>query len=447
MSRFLSKFMQNLQSKPNKDHIIMLEVQYLRKEKERAINGLKKRNWTDEQLAVLDSILTMDDYRRDIQTRLDALLNESNQRSKEIGELMRSGKRDEAEQMKQNLGDLKDRIRDLDEELKQCKNSLEELLLGVPNIPHEDVPFGKNSEDNMVYKQSSIPLPELEEWALPHWELAEKYSIFDLQLGAKITGAGFPLFRGKGARLQRALINFFLDRAIIAGYEEVLPPHLVNEDSAKGTGQLPDKEGQMYYVERDDLYLIPTAEVPVTNMYRDAILSAEELPIKLTGYTPCFRREAGSYGAHVKGLNRVHQFDKVEIVRIEHPDHSYAALEEMLEHVSSLLDDLELPYRILRLCGGDMGFASAMTYDFEVYSAAQKRWLEVSSVSNFETFQSNRLKLRIKDNQNKSRLAHTLNGSALALARIVAALLENNQSPQGVRIPSVLVPYTGFEFI
>jgi seryl-tRNA synthetase len=324
---------------------------------------------------------------------------------------------------------------------------METELLNIPNIPHSSVPAGKLETDNEVYKVWGNELPEMDQEALPHWELAKKYDLFDMELGVKITGAGFPLYRGKGAKLQRALINFFLDEADVAGYEEIIPPHLVNEASARGTGQLPDKEGQMYHATKDDLYLIPTAEVPITNMYRDMIVSEKDFPIKLTGYTPCFRREAGSYGAHVRGLNRVHQFDKVEIVRIEHPDKSYDALKDMIKHVEGLLEKLELPYRILRLCGGDLGFTSALTFDFEVYSAAQKRWLEVSSVSNFETFQTNRLKLRFKDENGKSHLAHSLNGSALALARIMAALLENNQTAEGIKIPKALQAYTRFEMI
>jgi seryl-tRNA synthetase len=425
----------------------MLELHIIRNERERVEAGLIKRNWSIEQLQILDRVIETDDQRKSAQTRLDHLLNESNVRSKQVGELMKEGRKEEAEQIKLAVAAGKEEVKALEEEMRSLRERLEEHLLSIPNIPNEAVDPGKDSDDNLVYREWKGKLPVLEDWSIPHWELAEKHQTFDLKLGVKLTGAGFPVYRGKGARLQRALINFFLDRAIKAGYEEILPPHLVNADTARATGQLPDKEGQMYYVERDDLYLIPTAEVPVTNLYRDVILEESALPVKLTGYTPCFRREAGSYGAHVKGLNRVHQFDKVEIVRIEHPEHSYAALEEMLDHVSSLLDELELPYRILRLCGGDMGFTSALTYDFEVYSAAQQRWLEVSSVSNFETFQTNRLKLRIRDKNGKNKLAHTLNGSALALARIVAALMENNQTQEGIRIPSCLVPYTGFEMI
>ena len=350
--------------------------------------------------------------------------------------------------MRQQVNGLKDLASTLETQLENVKTSIENLLIRVPNLPHSSVPKGVGADDNEVYKAWTQPFPDLHPDALPHWELAKKYNLFDLELGVKITGAGWPLYRGKGAKLQRALIAFFLDEASNAGYEEILPPFLVNADSARATGQLPDKDGQMYHATVDDLYLIPTAEVPVTNIYRDVILDESDFPVKLTGYTPCFRREAGSYGAHVRGLNRVHQFDKVEIVRLEHPDRSYAALEEMLAHVEGLLNKLELPYRILRLCGGDMSFTSALTFDFEVYSAAQQRWLEVSSVSNFETFQSNRMKLRFRDKEGKgTRLAHTLNGSALALARIVASLLENNQTPEGIVIPKALQPYTRFTII
>ncbi len=425
----------------------MLQVSFIRANQARVIEGLKKRNFLDEELQIVENILQSDDIRRRIQIELDELLAERNRLSKEIGDLMKQGQREAAEQLKNRVAALKDQAAILEENKQRAEDQLEDLLLRVPNIPHESVPFGKTPDDNEVYKPWNRPLPKLGEDALPHWELATKYNIFDLELGVKLAGSGFPVYRGKGARLERALISFFLDEATNAGYEEIIPPLLVNEETARGTGQLPDKEGQMYFVERDNLYLIPTAEVPVTNIYRDAILEERELPVKLTGYTPCFRREAGSYGAHVRGLNRVHQFDKVEIVRLEHPDRSYAALQEMLAHVEDLLEKLELPYRILRLCGGDMGFTSALTFDFEVYSAAQKRWLEVSSVSNFETFQSNRMKLRFRDSDKKMHLVHTLNGSALALARIVAALLENNQTPEGVIIPKVLRPYTGFDTI
>ena len=425
----------------------MLELNYIRKNKEKVLQGLRIRNFSEEGLQIIDSILSLDEARRSAQTKLDNNLAESNKISKEIGGLYRQGKGAEAEELKQKVSNLKEAIKELEAQKSDATQKMEELLLEVPNIPHESVPAGTTEEDNEVYQAWPNPLPELGDDAKPHWELAKDYNIFDLELGVKITGAGFPVFRGKGARLERALINFFLDEAAKAGYEEIIPPLMVNEDTARATGQLPDKEGQMYYVSKDDFYLIPTAEVPVTNIYRDVIVDEKDFPIKLTGYTPCFRREAGSYGAHVRGLNRVHQFDKVEIVHIAHPDNSYQQLDEMLKHVSSLLDKLELPYRILRLCGADIGFTSALTYDFEVWSAAQKRWLEVSSVSNFETYQSNRLKVRFKDENKKSRLAHTLNGSALALARIVAALLENNQTDEGIELPAVLHPYTGFKRI
>ncbi len=425
----------------------MLELNLIRREPEKVKAGLRKRNWKEEDLAIVDRILALDEERRQLQTRLDSMLAESNKISKDIGQLFRQGKREEAEALKEQVSTMKEEIKELQARKADVEARLEELLLSVPNIPHPSVPAGSTDADNEIYKDWTGPLPQLPDDAQPHWELARQYGIFDLELGAKLTGAGFPVFRGQGARLERALINFFLDEARAAGYEEIQPPLLVNADTARGTGQLPDKEGQMYYVEKDDLYLIPTAEVPITNIYRDEIVPEEQLPIKMAGYTPCFRREAGSYGAHVRGLNRVHQFDKVEIVQIAHPDHSYEVLDEMLAHVSGLLDKLELPYRIVRLCGGDLGFTSALTYDFEVWSAAQQRWLEVSSVSNFETYQSNRMKLRFRGKDKKTRLAHTLNGSALALARIVAALLENNQTPEGIRIPAVLVPYTGFDCI
>lgn len=425
----------------------MLLVSSIRTHKETVIKGLKKRNFSEDALQILDLILQLDDDRKQIQTDLDVLLSERNRISKEIGNLMKQGKRDEAEEAKSQVADLKDKTSSLELQLKETQERLEEQLLNVPNIPHESVPAGKTAEDNEVYQAWDRALPKLAEGALPHWDLATKYSVFDLELGTKITGSGFPVYRGKGAKLERSLISFFLDEATNAGYEEIIPPLMVNEETARATGQLPDKEAQMYFVERDNLYLIPTSEVPVTNIYRDEILNESDFPIKLTSYTPCFRREAGSYGAHVRGLNRVHQFNKVEIVRIEHPEKSYEALQEMLAHVSGLLDKLELPYRILRLCGGDMGFTSALTFDFEVYSAAQERWLEVSSVSNFETYQSNRMKLRYRDSDKKTQLAHTLNGSALALARIVAAILENNQTPNGVLIPKILQRYTGFEMI
>lgn len=425
----------------------MLQINFIRENKDRVIDGLKTRNFADEDLAIVDKVIAIDETRRSTQTELDNSLAESNRISKEIGNLFKQGKREEADALKNHVTELKTLQKDLSQKLNDAQDQLEVELLNIPNIPHPSVPAGKLETDNEVYKAWGADLPEMGEEALPHWELAKQYDLFDMELGVKITGAGFPLYRGKGAKLQRALINFFLDEADAAGYEEIIPPHLVNEASARGTGQLPDKEGQMYHATKDDLYLIPTAEVPITNMYRDMILTENDFPIKLTGYTPCFRREAGSYGAHVRGLNRVHQFDKVEIVRIEHPDKSYEALEGMLKHVEGLLEKLELPFRILRLCGGDLGFTSALTFDFEVYSAAQKRWLEVSSVSNFETFQTNRLKLRFKDENGKSHLAHSLNGSALALARIVAALLENNQTADGIKIPKALQPYTRFEMI
>lgn len=424
----------------------MLEVNFIRANKERVLQGLKVRNYADEDLNVIDQILQLDEDRKAIQTELDQSLAERNNLSKEIGNLFKSGKQQEANEMKQKVAALKEGSTALEEKFKSVKEQLESLLLSVPNIPHPSVPQGNTDEDNEVFKDWTEDLPVLDGEAKPHWELAKTYNIFDLELGTKITGAGFPVFRGKGARLERALINFFLDEASKAGYEEIVPPLLVNEATARGTGQLPDKEGQMYYIGKDDLYLIPTAEVPVTNIYRDVIIKEEDFPIKLTGYTPCFRREAGSYGAHVRGLNRVHQFDKVEIVQIQHPDKSYDTLHEMVAHVETLMSKLELPYRILRLCGGDIGFTSALTFDFEVYSAAQKRWLEVSSVSNFETFQANRMKMRFKDGKS-TRLAHTLNGSALALARIVAALLENNQTPDGIVMPKVLHNYLGFEIL
>jgi seryl-tRNA synthetase len=425
----------------------MLQLSFIRDNKDRVLKGLKTRNFKDNELSIVDNILQLDNLRRKSQKELDDLREASNKASKKIGQLYKEGKKEEADTMRQQVAEAKEKIKDTEEKLKASMEELEKLLLDVPNVPHDSVPSGDTDEDNEVYQAWEKDMPNLGDDALPHWELAQKYGIFDLELGTQITGSGFPVYRGKGARFQRALINFFLDEARDAGYEEILPPLLVNEDTARATGQLPDKEGQMYYVERDNLYLIPTAEVPVTNIYRGAILSESDFPIKLTGYTPCFRREAGSYGAHVRGLNRVHQFDKVEIVRMEHPERSYAALEEMLDHVRALLDKLELPYRILRLCGGDLGFTSALTFDFEVFSAAQKRWLEVSSVSNFETYQSNRMKLRFRDEDGKIHLAHTLNGSALALARIVAALLENNQEEDGIRVPEVLRSYTGFDKI
>jgi seryl-tRNA synthetase len=425
----------------------MLEIQIIRDQKSRVISGLKKRGFSDERLQILDQIIILDDQRKDVQTRLDSLLSERNTLSDEIGNLFKQGKAKEANELKAKVQSIKENADLLDQQLKSTISDLDGLMVTLPNIPHETVPEGKTPEDNKVHKAWGGELPKLPEGSVPHWELAEKYNLIDFKLGASISGSGFPLFRGKGARLQRALVNYFLDQARNAGFEEIQPPLLVNADSAYGTGQLPDKEAQMYYVGLDDLYLIPTAEVPVTNIYRGQIIPEANMPVKLTGYTPCFRREAGSYGSDVKGLNRVHQFDKVEIVWIEHPSKSYDTLKVMVDHVSMLMDSLELPYRILHLCGGDMGFTSATTFDFEVYAAGQQKWLEVSSVSNFETFQSNRMKMRYRDANGKTQLVHTLNGSALALARIVAALLENNQSAKGIKLPKVLVPYTGFEMI
>ncbi len=424
----------------------MLQVNFIRANKERVLAGLKKRNAKDDLFQTLESILKLDDDRKRLKTESDEANAERNRFSAEIGALMKQGKKEEAEQSRSQVASLKERIATIEEELKSTEEQLTEQLYLIPNIPHESVPVGITPEDNEIYRPGPDTLPELGDAALPHWEIAAKYKVFDLELGVKLTGAGFPVYRGKGAKLERALINFFLDEAAAAGYEEIIPPLMVNEDTARGTGQLPDKESQMYYVGLDNLYLIPTAEVPVTNIYRDQIIDVSELPIKMTAYTPCFRREAGSYGAHVRGLNRVHQFDKIEIVQIAHPDKSYEILMQMLEHVAALLNKLGLPFRILRLCGGDMGFTSALTFDFEVWSAAQKRWLEVSSVSNFETYQSNRMKMRFRDGKD-IQLVHTLNGSALALARIVASILENNQSPEGVIIPEVLRRYTGFDLL
>lgn len=423
----------------------MLRVSDIRQNKEIVLAGLRKRHFP--QTSLIDEVLSLDDQRKDLQTNLDDCLSTINQISKKIGSLYQSGKTQEAKALKEEVSLLKEKAKILETQQKETIDQLEKILLSIPNVPHDSVPQGARAEDNEIFQNWQGDMPKLGDDALAHWDIAAKYGLMDFEAGVKIAGSGFVLYRGKGARLERALINFFLDEAGAAGYEEVLPPHLVNEASALGTGNLPDKEGQMYYCEKDDLYLIPTAEVPVTNIYRDMIVREDELPIKLTGYTPCFRREAGSYGADVKGLNRVHQFNKVEIVQISHPDHSYDHLMEMVEHVRGLLAKLELPFRILRLCGGDMGFTSALTFDFEVYSAAQGKWLEVSSVSNFETYQSNRLKVRFKDAHGKNHLVHTLNGSALALARIVACLLENHQGPQGVTIPKALRPYTGFDII
>ena len=422
----------------------MLELNFLREHREEAQQRLSKRNL--DAAALLDTARSLDDDRRRTQTELDGLLAEMNGLSRTIGELMKSGRKEEAEAARARTTELKATTAALKDKLDAAEQALRDHLCTIPNAPSPKVPPGRTPEENTVVMQEGA-IPELGPHAKPHWELGEEYDLLHMDLGVKLTGAGFPVYSGQGAKLQRALIAFFLDKATEAGYREIIPPHMVNADSAFATGQLPDKEGQMYHATADGLYLIPTAEVPITNLYRDDIVDAARLPIKLVGYTPCFRREAGSYGAHVRGLNRVHQFDKVEIVRIEKPENSYAVLEEMVEHVKDLLRALELPFRQLLLCGGDMGFASAMTYDMEVYSAAQQRWLEVSSISNFETFQSNRLKLRYRGEDKKPTLAHTLNGSALALARIVAALLENNQTPEGIRIPKALQPYTGFAMI
>jgi len=423
----------------------MLQVAFIRENTEAVLKGLEKRNLKNAAELVAQTIAA-DESRRSIQTELDAVLAESNKLSKDIGQLFKSGERQKAEVLKQKTVLLKQKSKDLTDSLQSKATELQELLYLIPNIPNEIVPAGSSEEDNLnVLQEGEIPV--LHENALPHWELAKKYDIIDFELGNKITGAGFPVYKGKGAKLQRALINYFLDKNTEAGYNEVQVPLLVNEASGFGTGQLPDKEGQMYHDAQDNLYLIPTAEVPVTNIYRDVILKESDFPILNTAYTPCFRREAGSYGAHVRGLNRLHQFDKIEIVRIEHPSNSYQALDGMVAHVKGILKELNLPFRILRLCGGDIGFTSALTYDFEVFSTAQDRWLEVSSVSNFEAFQANRLKLRFKNSEGKSELAHTLNGSSLALPRVLAGLLENCQTPEGIKIPKVLVPYCGFELI
>lgn len=424
----------------------MLQVPFIRKHTDLVIARLAKRNIDAKQ--IISDVISIDEDRRDLQTRLDNALAESNSLSKEIGILFKSGKTQEANQLKEKTLGLKDDTKELTEKLNAKIEVLEELLYKIPNVPHESVPQGNSADQNeVVFKEGEIPT--LGNNALPHWELAKKYNIIDFELGNKITGAGFPVYIDKGAKLQRALINYFLDKNTAAGYTEVQVPHLVNEASGFGTGQLPDKEGQMYHVNGngDNFYLIPTAEVPATNLYRGDLLSEDELPKAITGYTPCFRREAGSYGAHVRGLNRLHQFDKVEILRVEHPNRSYEALIEMVDHVKTILKELKLPYRILKLCGGDLGFTSALTYDFEVYSTAQERWLEISSVSNFETFQANRLKLRFKNSQGKIELVHTLNGSSLALPRVLAGILENYQTEEGIVIPDVLVPYTGFSII
>ena len=421
----------------------MLQVNFLKEHRDRVLEGLKKRNFKD--LELVDNAISLDDERKKVQFDMDTQLAEINKISKEIGLLMKEGKKEEAESAKQKTAQYKEASKDLQQKLNDIEEKLTEILYLIPNIPHESVKAGVSADDNENIYQSH-DVKGLGEGAIPHWELASKYNLINFELGVKIAGAGFPVYLGKGAKLQRSLVQFFLDRNTEAGYMEVNPPHVVNEASGYGTGQLPDKEGQMYFVNEDNLYLIPTAEVPVTNIYRDVILEEKELPVKNTAFSQCYRREAGSYGAHVRGLNRLHQFEKVEIVRIEKPENSYQALEEMVEHVKGLLTDLELPFRILRLCGGDMGFTSALTYDFEVWSAAQEKWLEVSSVSNFETFQANRLKCRYKAD-GKTQLVHTLNGSAMALPRIMAALLENNQTADGIKIPKKLAEYTKFDII
>jgi seryl-tRNA synthetase len=423
----------------------MLQLIQFRETKEEVIKGLKKRNFKDAE-AQVERVIELDSVRRETQKKRDEVLAASNALAKDIGAFMKAGNKEEAEQLKLKTAALKAEAQSLGDTLQLTDQQLQDLLYTIPNIPYESVPAGKSSEDNEIAYESGV-VPKLTSSALPHWELIKKYDIIDFELGNKITGAGFPVYKGKGARLQRALINFFLDEATKLGYREIQPPILINKESGIGTGQLPDKDGQMYHATLDELYLIPTAEVPITNIYRDEILSEDQLPVKNVGYTPCFRREAGSWGAHVRGLNRLHQFDKVEIVQIQKPENSYQALEEMCSYVQSLLEKLELPYRKLKLCGGDMGFTSSLTYDMEVFSAAQERWLEVSSVSNFEAFQANRLKLRYKNKDGKIQLLHTLNGSALALPRIVAAILENNQSDAGIKMPKAIIPYTGFEII
>ena len=422
----------------------MLQLNTIREEKDRILSGLKKRNF--KELHLIDNIIALDEKRRATQLSLDETLAKSNNLSKEIGSLFKAGETDKANALKEQTATLKEDIKTLTDTLNTTVEQLNDLLYRVPNIPNELVPEGTSEADNVVVFEAG-EIPNLGKEALPHWELAKKYDLIDFELGVKLTGAGFPVYKGKGAKLQRALITYFLDKNTEAGYNEFQVPHVVNEASGYGTGQLPDKEGQMYHIGVDNLYLIPTAEVPVTNIFRDTLLNESDLPICCTAYTPCFRREAGSYGAHVRGLNRLHQFDKVEIVRIEHPDNSYKALEGMVEHVKGILTELKLPYHILRLCGGDLGFTSAITYDFEVYSTAQEKWLEISSVSNFETFQANRLKLRFKDSDGKNRLAHTLNGSSLALPRVLAGILENYQTPEGIVVPEVLRKYTGFDII
>ena len=424
--------------------LVMLQIAFIRENQEKVVKALAKKHM--DAKTIVDEIIQSDELRRSTQSDLENTLAESNKLSKDIGEMMKNGEKSKAEILKQKTVQLRELGKELSEKVDALANEITQKLYLLPNLPADIVPEGKTPEENLnVYEEGDVP--KLHEGALPHWELVKKYDIIDFELGNKITGAGFPVYKGKGAKLQRALITYFLDKNTDAGYLEYQVPHLVNEASAYGTGQLPDKDGQMYHDATDDLYLIPTAEVPVTNIFRDVILSENELPVKCTGYTPCFRREAGSYGAHVRGLNRLHQFDKVEIVRVEHPEKSYEALDEMVEHVKSIMRELKLPYRILRLCGGDMSFASALTYDFEVFSTAQDRWLEISSVSNFETFQANRLKLRFKDKDGKNQLAHTLNGSSLALPRVLAGILENYQTPEGIVVPEVLRKYTGFDII
>ncbi len=422
----------------------MLQIAVIRENQEKVITALAKKHL--DARAIVEEIVQLDENRRNTQVELDNTLSESNRLSKDIGDMMKNGEKSKAEILKLKTVSLREKGKELSEKLEVYANELIQKMYLLPNMPADIVPEGKTPEENLnVFEEGDIPV--LHEGALPHWELVKKYDIIDFELGVKITGAGFPVYKGKGAKLQRALITYFLDKNTDAGYLEYQVPHLVNEASAYGTGQLPDKEGQMYHDATDDLYLIPTAEVPVTNIFRDVILNESELPVMCTGYTPCFRREAGSYGAHVRGLNRLHQFDKVEIVRVEHPDKSYEALDGMVEHVKDIMRELKLPFRVLRLCGGDMGFASALTYDFEVFSTAQDRWLEISSVSNFETYQANRLKLRFKDKDGKNQLAHTLNGSSLALPRVMAGILENYQTPEGIVIPEVLRKYTGFDII
>ena len=422
----------------------MLEINFIKENKDLVVKSLSKRNL--DSSFMIESVIEIDIKKSKIQTELDSLLHQLNLISKDIGDLFKKGLQKEAQILKEKTVKLKENSKKLNDDLITTKEELQSILNKIPNIPHELVPVGKSEDDNVeIFSDGDIP--KLTGESLPHWELAKKYDIIDFELGNKITGAGFPVYKGKGAKLQRALISFFLDMNTQAGYNEVQVPHLINEQSGFGTGQLPDKEGMMYYINEDNLYLIPTAEVPATNIFRDEIILESDLPKLLTSYTPCFRREAGSYGAHVRGLNRLHQFDKVEILRVEHPSNSYAALDIMVEHVKSIINKLKLPYRILKLCGSDLGFTSSLTYDFELFSAGQSKWLEVSSVSNFETFQANRLKLRYKNKSGKTQLAHTLNGSSLALPRVLATLLENNQTPNGIIIPDVLVPYTGFSII